>query len=447
MTSLWFRQALLPGGWAAQVRVRIAAGKIDSMETGTAPASGDACFATGLPGLPNLHSHAFQRLMAGLAETRGGPDGDDFWSWRDLMYRLVRALSPDDVSAIASMAYVEMLESGFTRVGEFHYLHHQPDGRAYGNPAEMAVAIAQAAEDTGIGLTLLPVFYAHAGFGGQTPHDGQRRFICDLDGFAALRQHSIDALACLPDAIVGTAPHSLRAVTPVELRVITALGLGAPIHIHIAEQVKEVADCIAWSGQRPVQWLFDHHDVGPAWCLVHATHVDAREMTHMVASQAIVGLCPITEANLGDGIFPAADFDNAGGRFGIGSDSNVRIDAAEELRLLEYGQRLSRRQRSILAAAGGSNGRHLFDRAVEGGHQALGTVSALRVGDSADIVALRDDPLDREDCAIDRWIFGNGRIHSVWRAGRHVVADGRHLLREQVERRYAATARRLIAQA
>lgn len=445
MINLWFRQALLPDGWANDVRLSVNAGKIAAIETDVRAGSGDALFATALPGLPNLHSHAFQRLMAGLAETRQGSDGDDFWSWRDLMYRIVRTLSPDDLAKIAAMAYVEMLESGFTRVGEFHYLHHQPDGRLYDDPAEMAKAIGRAAEETGIGLTLLPVFYAHAGFGGLAPNAGQRRFICDPDSFMRLRQAAADALVALPDAIVGTAPHSLRAVTPEELQIMVEQGQGKPIHIHIAEQVKEVADCVASSGQRPVEWLLDHHAVDPNWCLVHATHVDREEMRRVAASGSVVGLCPITEANLGDGLFPAADFVAAGGQWGIGSDSNVRIDAAEELRLLEYGQRLHLRKRSVLADPDGSNGRLLFSRAVEGGHQALGSKSALRVGDSADIVALGEDAIGTRDRAIDRWVFADGRVDAVWRAGRQVVVDGRHVQRAAIARSYAEVARRTVA--
>ncbi|HVF92988.1 MAG TPA: formimidoylglutamate deiminase, partial [Sphingomonas sp.] len=420
MTSIWFEQALLPQGWAGQVRIGIADGLIASVEPGVEPLPGDVRHATAIPGLPNLHSHSFQRLMAGLAEAPSGPAHDDFWTWRDLMYRLVGGLTPDDVAAIAAMAFVEMLEAGFTRVGEFHYLHHQPDGTRYADPAEMAAAIARAAAETGIALTLLPVFYAHSGFGGAPPSEAQRRFVNDLDGFARLLDASRGAVAGLPGALVGVAPHSLRAVTPDELLALETMALATPIHLHVAEQLNEVTDCIAWSGQRPVAWLLDHAPVDQRWCLVHATHVDADELAAVATSGAVVGLCPITEANLGDGIFPA---DAYRGAFGIGSDSNVRIDAAEELRMLEYGQRLALRRRTVLAATDVPTGRTLIGAAVAGGGQALGCDSGLAIGAPADFVALSDDPLGKGDRVLDRWIFAGGgpRVDAVWRAGRQVV--------------------------
>ena len=444
MAVLHFSQALLPDGWASGVCIRIDGGRIAAIETGVAPGPEDERHATALPGLPNLHSHAFQRLMAGLAERRLGPDGDDFWSWRELMYRIVGRILPGHMAAIAAMAFVEMLEGGFTRVGEFHYLHHQPDGQPFDDAAEMAAALAGAAQETGIALTLLPVFYAHAGFGGQPPQPGQRRFISGLDGFARLLESSARALAPLPDAVLGIAPHSLRAVTPEELTALVALAPQGPVHIHIAEQVKEVRDCLDWSGQRPVEWLLDHQPVDARWCLVHATHMTEAETARLAASGAVAGLCPITEANLGDGIFPAADFVAAGGRFGVGSDSNVRIDAAEELRLLEYGQRLIRRQRNVLAAPDRSSGRLLFEAALAGGGQALGEAPALTIGGRADLVALAPDPLGVGDLALDRWIFGNGRVDSVWRGGRRVVSGGRHHARDEIERRFQMAAVQLL---
>ncbi len=446
MKTLWFERALLPGGWADAVRIGFSHGQIATIESGADAQVEDARYATALPGMPNLHSHAFQRLMAGQAETPGGPDKDDFWGWRELMYRLVGSLTPDDVAAIAAMAFVEMLEAGFTRVGEFHYLHHQPDGTRYANPAEMAAAIARAAAETGIALTLLPVFYAHAGFGGTPPNKGQRRFVNDLDGFARLLEASRLAVADLTGALVGVAPHSLRAVTPEELLALETMALATPIHIHVAEQIKEVTDCIAWSGQRPVAWLLDHAPVDLRWCLVHATHVGASELTALAASGAVVGLCPITEANLGDGIFPADAFLSARGRFGIGSDSNVRIDAAEEFQLLEYGQRLSLRRRNVMALGGTSCGRTLVDAALRGGAQALGCESAITVGSSADLVALSPDPLGVGDCVLDRWIFAGGgpKIDVVWRAGRQVVSSGRHNARDGIQERFKAVAKRLM---
>ncbi|WP_296743201.1 formimidoylglutamate deiminase [Mesorhizobium sp.] len=447
MKTLWFERALLPEGWADAVRIRLADGRVAAIERGAHAQRGDERYATAMPGLPNLHSHAFQRLMAGRAEAPAGPAKDDFWGWRELMYRLVGSLTPDDVAAIAAMAFVEMLEAGFTRVGEFHYLHHQPDGSRYDDPAEMAVAIARAAAESGIALTLLPVFYAHAGFGGAPPNAGQRRFVNDLDRFARLLDASRGAVACLPGALVGIAPHSLRAVTPEELLALETMATAAPIHIHIAEQVKEVADCIAWSGQRPVAWLLDHALVDPRWCLVHATHIDSSELTAVAASGAVVGLCPITEANLGDGIFPADAFLAAGGGFGIGSDSNVCISAATELQLLEYGQRLSLHRRSVLAANDASCGRTLVDEALRGGVQALGCESAIKVGASADLVALSHDHFgELGDGVLDRWIFAGGgpAVDTVWCRGIQLVSNGRHRARDDVAGRFAKVATRLL---
>ncbi|KQT32114.1 N-formimino-L-glutamate deiminase [Sphingomonas sp. Leaf412] len=442
MRTIFFGQALLPDGWARDVRVSIADGRIAAIEPRATPRGDEPRHATALPGLPNLHSHSFQRLMAGRAERRSGPAHDDFWSWRELMYRILHDLTPDDVAAIAAMAFVEMLEAGFTRVGEFHYLHHQPSGAPYADPAETAAAVAGAAAETGIALTLLPVFYAHSGFGGTAPTAGQRRFVTDLDGFATLHDASRRAVAALPDAVVGIAPHSLRAVTPDELAVLATMAPDAPIHIHVAEQVKEVADCLAWSGRRPVAWLLDHQAVDARWCLVHATHVDAGEMAAVAASGAVVGLCPITEANLGDGLFPADAYLSAGGAFGIGSDSNVRIDAAEELRLLEYGQRLSLRRRTVLAAPGASTGETLVTAVLHGGAHALGADAGFAVGAPADLVALSDAGEE----SLDRWIFAGGgpRVDAVWRAGRQVVEGGRHRTRDAVAARYARVAARLL---
>ncbi|HEY9235403.1 MAG TPA: formimidoylglutamate deiminase, partial [Phenylobacterium sp.] len=344
-TFHWFQTALLPAGWVRDVRLSVERGQIASVETGVPAGGSDVRAAIGSPGLPNLHSHAFQRAMAGLTEVRG-PEGDSFWTWRELMYRFVGKLSPDDVEAIAALAFAEMLEAGFTRVGEFHYLHHDTDGLPYADIAEMAARIAAAAEATGIGLTLLPVFYAHSGFGGAAPLESQKRFLNDIAGYGRLYEAARHAVRGLPDAVVGVAPHSLRAVTEAELAEVTRLD--GPIHIHIAEQVKEVDDCLAWSGARPVEWLQDRFYPDRRWCLVHATHMTASERGRLAASGAAAGLCPITEANLGDGVFPAAAYLAEAGVFGVGSDSNVRIDAAEELRLLEYGQRLSERARNVL---------------------------------------------------------------------------------------------------
>ncbi|WBO23101.1 formimidoylglutamate deiminase [Sphingomonas abietis] len=449
--QLHFATALLPGGWADEVRITVIDGLIATIETGARVAPGDERHAVAIPGLPNLHSHAFQRGMAGLAEVRGASD-DSFWTWREIMYRFVDRLSPDDLTAIAAMAYVEMLESGFTRVGEFHYLHHDRDGGAFADPAAMSVAIMAAADASGIALTHLPVFYAHAGFGGTAPGAGQRRFLHDIDGFARLLDAARDAARALPDAVVGIAPHSLRAVAPGELAALEGLGRSGPVHIHIAEQLREVEDCLAWSGARPVAWLLDHAAVDDRWCLVHATHMTDDETTRLAASGAVAGLCPITEANLGDGLFPADTFLAAGGRYGVGSDSNVRIDATEELRLLEYGQRLARRGRNLLAEGpGGSTGGALYRAALAGGGQALGATAALRVGAPADIVGLDAGHPSllarRGDALLDGLVFaaGRGAIDRVWRRGRSVVVGGRHVARDAVAGRYRAVLRDILA--
>jgi formiminoglutamate deiminase len=449
-TSHWFEMALLPSGWAERVRVAVVDSRIAAVDEGVDPQAPDHRGAVALPGLPNLHSHAFQRAMAGLTEARG-PDADSFWTWRDLMYRFVDRLDPEMVEAIAAMAFAEMLECGFTRVGEFHYLHHAPDGRPYDHVGEMAARVASAADETGIGLTLLPVFYAHAGFGGRPPLPGQRRFINSLEGYGRLLEASRSAVSSLPDFVVGAAPHSLRATTEPELIAVAALA-GGPIHIHIAEQVQEVDDCLAWSGARPVAWLLDRLPVDAAWCLVHATHITADETRRLAGSGAVAGLCPITEANLGDGLFPAAEFLGLGGGFGIGSDSNVRIDAAEELRLLEYGQRLHQRARNVLSPGPGrSTGAALYCGALAGGSQALGAPAALRAGASADILVLdarHPDLAGRSgDELLDTFVFAAGSrlVKEVWRAGVRVVEDGRHRHRDRIVDRYHSALDRLTA--
>jgi len=441
---LWFQTALLPQGWTDGVRLSIADGRIAGIETAVAARPGDEGQGAVLPGLCNVHSHGFQRGMAGLAEVRG-PEGDNFWTWREVMYRFLDRLNPEQVEAITAQAYVEMLERGFTRVGEFHYLHHNPAGTPYMNLAELAERVAAAARVTGIGLTLLPVFYAHANFGGLAPAQGQRRFINTTDRFAKLMDASRIAIAGLPDANIGVAPHSLRAVTPEELQVVVSMAPDGPIHIHAAEQTKEVDDCVAWSGARPVEWLLEHASVDGRWSLIHATHLTDRETVALARSGAVAGLCPITEANLGDGVFPAERYLELGGRMGIATDSNVQIDAGGELRALEYAQRLTGRSRNVLAdAEGRSTGRALFEAALAGGVQALGRRSAgLMEGGTADLITLDlNDPVyagRRGDALLDSWIFAGGRIDCVWRAGIKVVEAGHHKAGEEIAARYRCT--------
>jgi formimidoylglutamate deiminase len=449
VAALFFDQALLPGGWARDVRLTMAAGRLLAVETQAKPQPGDERHAIGLPGMPNLHSHAFQRGMAGLAEIRG-TTADSFWTWREVMYRFVGLMTPDDIEAVAAQAFVEMLESGFSRVGEFHYIHHDISGAPYGNMAELAERIAAAATATGICLTLLPVFYAHAGFGGQAPNEGQRRFINDLDGFAKLMEASRRAVAGVPGAVLGVAPHSLRAVTPEQLDAVARLGDG-PIHIHIAEQTREVEDCLAWSGQRPIDWLMDHAAVDRRWCLIHATHATPDEIRRMASSGAVAGLCPVTEANLGDGTFEAPDFLGQGGGFGIGTDSNVLIGVGDELRQLEYSQRLARRIRNAVTGAAPSTGRTLFDSALSGGSQALGIKDfGLVEGASADIVALDGDnaalAARQGDAILDSLVFAARRspVDAVWVRGQLLVSDGRHHAAEPIARRFRASLERLL---
>jgi formiminoglutamate deiminase len=449
---LWFDQALLPDGWARRVRVSIEAGRIATITRDTDPALTDERHAVALPGMCNVHSHAFQRGMAGLTERRG-PAGDDFWTWRALMYRFLDRLDPDDLQAVSELAFLEMLEGGYTRVGEFHYLHNDLDGRPYADPAELAGRIVAAAQATGIGLTLLPVFYAHGDFGGAPASVGQRRFVQPVDSFAALLEASRRAAAALPDAIVGVAPHSLRAVTPEELQAVAALAPAGPIHIHAAEQLREVEACVAWSGARPVAWLLDNAAVDARWTLIHATHLDEAEIAGLARSGAVAGLCPTTEANLGDGIFPADRYLAARGRWAIGSDSNIVVDPARELELLEYAQRLSHRARNLLAPAeGASTGASLFRGALAGGAQALGLPThGIAEGASADLVSLATDHPSLAgrsgDALLDGWIFASraGAIDRVWRHGECVVEAGRHRDRERIVARYCRTLEKLLA--
>jgi formiminoglutamate deiminase len=449
VTPLWFESALLPMGWADAVRVTLAEGVIAAVEPGATPRAGDERHALALPGHCNVHSHAFQRGMAGLTERRGGA-GDNFWTWREVMYRFLGQLTPDDVEAITAQAYVEMLEAGFTRVGEFHYLHHDPSGAFYADPAEMAGRVSAAAAETGIGLTLLPVFYAHSDVGGAPPTPGQRRFTSTVDGFARLLEAS--ALHLSGDATLGLAIHSLRAATPDEIAEILGWGAAGPIHIHAAEQSGEVEACVAQLGARPVEWLLNNLSINERWCFIHATHMIEAEVKSLAASRAVAGLCPITEANLGDGVFPALRFLAAGGRIGLGTDSNVLIDAAQELRALEYSQRLSMRMRCLLADEQmPSVGRRLFEAAARGGAQALGIAYGIAPGNAADIVTLDGNHpalADRKgDLALDSWIFAarGGAIDSVWRQGVKVVSGGRHRGAEAVAARYRATLARLLA--
>ncbi|AGI26451.1 N-formimino-L-glutamate deiminase [Pseudomonas sp. ATCC 13867] len=453
MSVLFAESALLPSGWARNVRFEIDADGLFTAITPDASAEGAERVAGPLlAGMPNLHSHAFQRAMAGLAEVAGNPN-DSFWTWRDLMYRLVGRLSPEQVETIARQLYIEMLKAGYTGVAEFHYVHHDADGTPYANPAELALRVSQAARDTGIGLTLLPVLYSHAGFGGQAPSEGQRRFINSTDSYLKLIDGLRAHLSNQPQQGLGLCFHSLRAVTPQQItEVLGADASDCPVHIHIAEQQKEVDDCLAWSGRRPLQWLYENVAVDARWCLVHATHAEADEVTAMARSGSVAGLCLTTEANLGDGIFPAVDYLAQGGRFGIGSDSHVSLSVVEELRWLEYGQRLRDQRRNRLYGANQPMvGRTLFDGALAGGAQALGQPTGeLAVGKRADLLVLDGgDPYlqtARGDAILNRWLFAGGdrQVRDVMVAGQWRVRDGKHPLEEQSAREFADVLRTLL---
>ena len=434
-------------GWQADAGLAVADGRFGPLRRGEPTGSGGWL----LPGIPNLHSHAFQRAMAGLAE-RQTDVRDSFWTWRETMYRIAARFDPDSLQAVAAQLYAEMLEAGYTTVCEFHYLHHAPDGRPYADPAAMSQALIAAARETGIRLTLLPVLYMTGGFDGRPLSERQRRFGHDLDGFLRLVQD----LRGQEDATlrVGVAFHSLRAVPPQALAAaLAALPAGIPLHIHIAEQIGEVQDCLALRDARPVEWLLANAPVDARWTLVHATHLTAEETAGIARSGATVAICPTTEANLGDGLFPLRDYLDAGGAWGIGSDSHVSVSPVEELRWLEYGQRLHTRHRNIaVGAAGGSVGETLLRGPLASAAQATGqALGALAPGLAADWIELdRQAPAfagARPEDVVDRWLFAGNRplVREVHVAGRRVVAEGRHRDAEAIASRYREAVQKLLA--
>jgi formimidoylglutamate deiminase len=450
MNALFAAHALLPTGWASDVLLRWDDdGTLQRVQTGATPDAGTPR-ASGvmLPGLPNLHSHAFQRAFAGLTEYRGHAQ-DSFWTWRDLMYRFAAQISPDAMEDIATHLYIEMLCAGYTAVCEFHYVHHDPSGQPYANPAEMSLRLVAAARRAGIGLTMLPVLYQHSGFGAKPPRDDQRRFIGSVDGLLriveALRGQGVRC---------GAAPHSLRAVAAPALHELLGgldrIDATAPVHVHVAEQIQEVEDCLAWSGQRPVQWLLDHAPVNSRWCLVHATHLDDRERVGTRKRGAVVGLCPSTEANLGDGVFDATAWRGA---WGIGSDSHASVDAAEELRLLEYTQRLAKRQRNVLGDATRPDvAEAMWQTAVAGGAQAAGrAIAGLAAGQQADFVVLGDRLLDGLTPAqqLSSHVFASQRrntVQEVWVGGLCRVQNGQHPGAATAAERFVAARRSLLTE-
>ncbi len=444
-----FESALVSGRWQGDVCVVVDDdGMIAAVEANSS--DGEPVKGAAVAAMPNVHSHAHQRLMAGLAE-KAGPGADSFWTWREAMYGFALKLSPDDLEAVAAQGYVEMLKAGFSAVGEFQYLHHQPDGRPYDDIAEMSVRCVAAADQAGIAITMLPALYAHGGFGGQAANHGQRRFISSETQFLSIYGELHKLITDHPMRRLGIAPHSLRAVTPDLLGHVLAAIVPDVVHIHVAEQQREVDDCLTWSGARPVEFLLREFDVSGRWCAIHATHMTASETNELARSGAVAGLCPITEANLGDGIFPARSFFQTNGKIAIGSDSNVFISVAEELRQLEYSQRLRDVSRNVLARGpGASTGRSLLDAALAGGAQALAQpMGAIAVGKRCDIAVLDDEHaamVGRSgDDMIDSWIFagGNAVVKDMIVGGRHVVKDRRHAHEERILKRYAETVRRL----
>lgn len=448
MPILHARSVLLPDGWANDVTVEIRPdGRIGQIAAGT---HGDNHVDLLLPALCNAHSHAFQRAMAGLTEHRGQEGQDSFWTWRTLMYRFLDHLTPDDMQAIAAYAQLEMLEAGFAAVAEFHYVHHQPGGAPYDRLDELSARICAAADDSGIGLTLLPVLYQTGGADGRALEGGQLRFANTTDQFAGLLLEAGESIAALGgDATLGAAAHSLRAVPAAVLQEFDQMTIG-PLHLHLAEQEGEVAEIKAAYGLRPVEWAIENLPLGHRWCLVHCTQMTPGETDALARTGAVAGLCPITEASLGDGIFNATGWTAADGALAVGSDSNIRISLTEELRQLEYSQRLRDRARAVLADATWSTGRFLYEAALSGGAQALGRESgAIRTGAWADLVALDAQATDlvgrKCDVALDCWIFaaGGGLIRDVWSAGRHVVTEGRHRARDGIEAGYRKCLARL----
>ncbi len=451
--NLLAEHALLPDGWAADVLLSIDAhGRIESVVQGGE--CGDAECARGavVPGMPNLHSHAFQRGIAGRTGGISVAGDDSFWSWREAMYAFVDRMDPNTFAAIVAQAYVEMVKAGYTTVAEFHYVHHGRDGRPYADPAELGRRVIDAAGESGIALTLLPVFYAHAGFGGQPALPEQRRFVQTPDTYAEL----LDALipsAEAHDVRLGIAPHSLRAVSADELRAILPLAAaGVPVHIHAAEQVREVADCVAFCGQRPVEWLLANAGLDRRWCVVHATHMNEQEITGLSASGAVAGLAPTTEADLGDGIFPCVEFVQAGGRFGVGSDSNTIIDPFAELRSLEWSQRLRLLARNRLTPGAGTIGTMLWAHAARHGADAVARATGtIAVGQRADLIVLNGGDATLATAPRDAWldaaIFGPVRspVRDVMVGGRWVVRDGRHPAEEGIATRFRSAMAQLWA--
>jgi len=454
MKKYYAENILLSDGWATDKTITIEDGIITAITSGK-KSDAIAFSGTVIPGMINCHSHAFQRAFAGFSE-QGSEGKDSFWTWRKIMYKFLAQLSHDDAQVIAQQLYIEMLKMGYTRVAEFHYLHHDINGNTYSKGesesdsksnsknqspnklATMAHAIFKAAKNSGIGLTMLPVLYQYAGFGQQKPNEGQKRFINSTVQFNQLVSDCFDLTQKYPNTNIGIAPHSLRAVDKESMTQavehVRSLDNKAPIHIHIAEQQQEVTDCLQHYSKRPVQWLLDNIKLDKHWCLIHATHINEQEQQGIVASKAIAGICPTTEANLGDGIFPTTDFLSLNGTFAIGSDSHISVNPIEELRWLEYAQRLTKQQRAVLASPEtASVGQNLWHRAATGGAQSTNSnTGSLSVGKQADLLVLDEKQIslfaNKNTHLLDSVIFASQKntVKDVMVNGHWVIQNGKH---------------------
>ena len=413
--SIRYQSALVDEAWADDVVIAVEGGLVTeiTLNAGADVIADEASAGIAIPGMVNVHSHAFQRAFAGLSEYRTGQH-DSFWTWRTLMYDFVSRLTPEDIYETARGLYSELSDNGYSWVGEFHYVHNAPDGSPYDDRSCLSDAVIQAAQDVGIGICILPVLYQRGGFANEQLDPAQRRFALSEDAFLDLVSDLRTRWGRANDVEIGIAFHSLRAVSVDVMRRVTEAFRtdqpGGVIHIHVAEQTKEVDDCVAATGRRSVEYLLSELPVDGGWCLIHATHLDDSEIAGIAASGATVGLCPTTEANLGDGVFAAAEFLKAGGRIAIGTDSHVCVNPRSELRLLEYGQRLTKRSRAVLGTDTVSVGRRLYEAAAIGGSAAIGVnTGQLRVGSRADIVVL--DPKHPAiagvtgDRVLDRYVF------------------------------------------
>ena len=449
--ELYFGRAYINSKWENGVRIKVSdQGLITKVELNSDRVKTDEIYGTGIPGIPNIHSHSFQRIMAGLSEYKLS-QGDDFWTWRELMYRYANQISPANLAAIATQLYIEMVKSGYTGVAEFHYIHRKKGGLHYDNPATLSESIIEAAKTAGINLTLLPVSYMYSGFGQEPLSSEQRRFGNDVENYLELLQLVSKSTSIYQNANLGMAFHSLRALSPEAMNEILSefnrSWPHSPIHIHIAEQTKEVNDCLAWCGKRPVEWLLQNHEVDDRWCLVHATHLTSPEINSLAKSGAIAGLCPTTEANLGDGFFPLRQFLDAGGHIAIGSDSNSSVSPVEEMRWLEYGQRLVTRSRNVVSSEGVLHtGSSLFDNCTIGGAKALGQkTGVIKEGYQADILVLDDNAANfastPSEFALDTFIFNGNRnlISDVMVSGQWQVKNYKHVNEEYAEEQFKKT--------